>query len=84
MAGFDYKPLPTEGDDDQEKSPVATTPAQSDPEHHERRLKTIFAACVFVVVWGWVLLILSMMEPEKGLWSSRQALIPNSQSYKVP
>ena len=78
MAGFDYESLPTEGDDDKEKSPLATTPVQSDPEHHERRLKTIFAACVFVLVWGGVLLVLSMMEPDKGLWSSRQALIPNS------
>ena len=81
---FDYESLPTEIEDDKEKSLLATTSAQSNPEHHERMHKTIFAACVFVVFWTGVLITLSSMEPEEGLWSSRQALIPNSQSYEDP
>ena len=84
MAVFQYEPLPTEGEDDKEKSPLTTAPPQLDAEHRERMHKTIFAAGVFFIVFGVVLLTLSMMETEKGLWSSRQDLIPNSQSYQVP
>ena len=84
MAGFQYESLPTESEDGKEKSPLTTTPAQPDPDHRERTLKTVFAASIFVIVWGGVLLILSMMESEEELWSSRQALIPKSQFYKIP
>ena len=70
MACFQFEPVPTKGEDDEEKSSVTPTPVLSEPERHERMLKTIFAAFVFMIVWGGGLLTWSVLEPEEGPWSS--------------
>ena len=82
MFGFQYETVPEDEKNEEEKLDLATKPVLSCKERRERFWKTVFAACVFTIALAAALLTLSLAipdEPEEGLWSTRQALIPQSQ-----
>lgn len=85
MAGSQYQKLPEDEDNDEEKPGLAQNHVLSCKERNERFWKTVFAAGFFTFVCAVTLLALSMAipdEPEQGVLSIRQALIPQSQLSK--
>ena len=83
MTGFLYQLLPEADETEEEKSPSTSVSATSVRDRHERFQKTVFALCVFAIVWGGIIGLLTLLdrgENRQELWNIRQSLIPQSES----
>ena len=83
MTSFRYHRIHKNGELEAEKEPALTPFAELSQEQRERSQKTVFAACVFAIVVGAVILLLTVLDRGRhpnDVWNTRQTLMPQSRS----